>query len=132
MINTVEFYADGDWATRIMGPVEYNRKGWEWFSLADGLGASLELINPNLPNSYAHNWAANINTNSTPGAANSAASADATPFVAGVGHWPPVPKSTDQVFVTARIADEAMATTTVTLNWRVDGATTFHANADAR
>jgi hypothetical protein len=66
-----------------------------------------------------------VNTNSTPGQANSVASSDAAPFVSGVGQWPPVPKSTDQVFITARIVDEALATTTVALNWRVDGTTTF-------
>lgn len=125
VINAVEFYGDGDWATRVMGPVVYNRKGWEWSAPADGLGASLELINPSLPNSYAHNWAANTATNSTPGQRNSVASSDAAPFVSGVSHWPQIPKSTDSVFVTARIVDEALSSATVTLNWRVDGASSF-------
>lgn len=125
VINAVEFYGDGDWATRVMGPVEYNRKGWEWYAPADGLGASLELINPALPNSFAHNWAPNTATAATPGQRNSVATNDALPFVSGVGHWPTTPKSTDNVYVTARITDEALATTAVFLNWRVDGTTTF-------
>ena len=64
VIDSLSFYSDGDWAPRILGVGgvpgaldDFNGLGWESFSTSDGLGASLELINPSLPNIYAHNWA---------------------------------------------------------------------------
>jgi len=63
-----DFFSDGDWAVRRMGAVQYNHQGWDGSLRTDGGGASLELINPILPNTYAHNWASNRDTSSTPGA----------------------------------------------------------------
>jgi hypothetical protein len=124
-VNSVEFYSDGDWARRVIGPVQYNHQGWTWDAPADGSGASLELVNPSLPNSYANNWAPNKDNSSTPGHANSVASSDAAPFISGVAHWPPVPHSTDSVSITARVVDEAPAGVSVILNWRLDGQASF-------
>src|SRR5205085_3602482 len=125
VINAVEFYSDGDWAIRRMGPVVLNREGWEWYQPADGLGSSLELENAVLANTFAHNWTSSAITGGTPGAKNSVATNDVAPFIAEVANWPQIPKSTDAVFINARITDEVIITTTVTLNWRVDGTTTF-------
>ena len=62
VIDSVNFASEGDWAPRILGAGgvpgaldDFNGLGWEWFTPHDGLGASLELLNPALPNSYAHN-----------------------------------------------------------------------------
>src|SRR5262249_25640519 len=85
----------------------------------------LELINPKLPNSYAHNWGANQNTNSTPGRANSIASANVAPFIAEVAHSPIIPQPSDQVTITARIVDEHTNGLAVALRWRIDGAASF-------
>jgi hypothetical protein len=115
-VNSVEFFTQGDWATRVMGPLEYNHQGWIWDNPADGQGASLELVNPNLPNSYANNWAPNKDNSSTPGRPNSVATNDAAPFISGVAHWPPIPRPADSVAVTARVIDETPATVSVTLN----------------
>ncbi|MDB6039056.1 MAG: hypothetical protein JWM99_2897, partial [Verrucomicrobiales bacterium] len=106
VINSVDFYSDGDWAVRRLGPVQYNHQGWEWFAEHDGGGASIELINPALPNVYAQNWASNRDTRSTPGRANSVAITNAAPFVSAVAHAPIIPKSTDTVTITARVLDE--------------------------
>lgn len=125
VVNAVEFYSEGDWATRMLGPEQYNHRGWVWYAPADGLGASLELINPSLPNAYAHNWLPNANLTSTPGRANSVASANAAPFVSSVSHWPVIPKASDPVTVNARVVDENSAALTVMLNWRLDGQTSF-------
>src|SRR6185369_2796738 len=114
--SVVSFFSEGDWALRVMGPILYNHQGWEWFALHDGFGASLELINPALPNSYAQNWGSNKDTNSTPGRANSIAQANVAPFISEVAHNPIIPQSADAVTVSARITDEHTNGLTVTVN----------------
>lgn len=125
VVNAVEFYSDGDWATRRMGPIVLNREGWEWYQPADGSGPSLELQNAVLPNTFAQNWTSSLTSGGTPGARNSVATNDVAPFIAEVANWPQIPKSADAVFVNARIVDEAIVTANVTLNWRIDGTTSF-------
>jgi hypothetical protein len=125
VINSVTFYSDGDWAVRRLGPVQYNHQGWEWFAEHDGAGASLELVNPALPNSYAQNWESNRDSRSTPGRANSVARTNTAPFVSAVAHAPVIPKSSDTVTITARILDEETSGIAAVLNWRVDGTNTF-------
>ncbi len=134
VVDRVEFYSQGDWATRVLGAGgmagaldDYGGLGWVWSAPQDGHGASLELINPALPNNYAHNWAPNRDTSSTPGRANSVAAVDAAPFIIDVTHAPVIPQPSDPVRVTARIMDEQPAGVTVTLRWRVDGAAGFNA-----
>lgn len=121
VVNSVEFYNEGDWAVRVLGPVVYNHQGWEWLAEHDGLGMSLELINPGLPNVYAHNWNSSATIGGTPGRANSVATSNAPPFVLSVVHSPVIPQPTDPVTVTARIVDEHSSGIAVTLTWRVDG-----------
>ena len=135
VIDSVSFASEGDWAPRILGAGgvpgaldNFNGLGWEWFTPHDGLGASLELLNPALPNNFAHNWAANRNTSSTPGRANSVATNNAAPFIADVTHLPLIPQPADPVTITARIADEHSNGLTVTLRWRLDGAAGFNAS----
>ena len=90
--------------------------GWGWFSLADGLGHSLELLNADLGNDSGQNWKPGTNLGGTPGAVNSVISGNVAPLVLDVAHFPPVPKSTDTVSITARIRDEQpLSATTVTL-----------------
>ncbi len=133
VIDSVEFFSDGDWAPRILGVGgapgaldDFNGLGWEWFALHDGFGASLELVNPDLPGAYAHNWGANRNNSSTPGRANSIASTNTAPFIAHVTHLPVIPQPSDPVTITARIVDEQTNGLTVTLHWRLDGAANFN------
>src|SRR5205823_9450643 len=120
-INSVHFSNEGDWATRILttnGFASYNHYGWEWYAAHDGLGSSLELINPNMPNSYAHNWGSSTVSNGTPGQANSIAATNIAPFVTAVAHAPVIPQPTDVVTVSARIVDEHTNGLTVTLFYR--------------
>jgi len=124
-VNSVTFYSDGDWAVRVMGAVQYNHQGWEWFALHDGYGSSLELIDPQLPNSYAQNWGSNKDTNATPGRVNSILQANVPPFVTEVTHNPIIPQPSDAVTISARITDEHTNGLTVNLNYRVDGAASF-------
>ncbi len=120
IINSVSYADEGDWATRQRGVLDHNYQGWTWFSDADGLGKSLELINPALPNSSGQNWRASITVNGTPGSANSVASANTAPLVLTVAHSPIVPHPSNTVAITARIIDESGGVTSRVF-WRTNG-----------
>jgi len=80
--------------------------GWSWSSRADGLGSSLELVNPAIPNVHGQNWRASSTTFGTPGRPNSVAVTNSAPLILDVVHSPAVPKPSDTVTITARILDE--------------------------
>ncbi len=122
VVDNLTYADEGDWAIRQRGINDGGYQGWTWLSLADGLGRSLELINPALPNDRGQNWAASTTVNGTPGAANSVASANGAPLVVDVAHSPIIPQSTNAVTITARIIDEA-AVPAVRLFWRVNNGT---------
>jgi lamin tail-like protein/CotH protein len=115
-------YADaGDWAIRRLAPPDgFGRRGWIWTTDADGLGSSLELRNPALPNQYGQNWVASPVNNPTPGRVNSSRTSNIPPMVTEVNHAPIIPRSSDPVTITARVIDESAAGLTVTLWSRVD------------
>lgn len=122
-VDSVEYADEGDWAVRRPGLLHYNHRGWVWSKEHDGLGKSLELINPALPNEHGQNWAASVLLQGTPGAANSVLSSNVAPLILQAKHFPPVPSSSDVVIITARLLDESALNVTATLNWRVSTAT---------
>ncbi len=128
-ICVVRYADEGDWGQRRLGEPDYGHRGWEWFSRADGGGASLELRNPNLPVDAGRNWAASLPDGGTPGAPNSTASADLAPLIGRVGHFPALPRSDESVIVTAEITDEQDAGVVVTLRHRLDGEADFQETA---
>src|SRR5439155_1928504 len=83
--------------------IDHGNSGWSWVSFADGLGKSLELINPALGNNDGQNWAASNVLQGTPGGANSVGSANVAPLITSVSQTPAIPKSTDDVFVSAEL-----------------------------
>jgi hypothetical protein len=93
-------------------------RGWAWTTHADGLGRSLEVVNPNLPNEFGQNWRASISVNGTPGRANSVLNTNTAPLIGEVAHFPPIPKPIDPVTVTARIATENTNGLTATVRFR--------------
>ncbi|RIK84024.1 MAG: hypothetical protein DCC68_02405 [Planctomycetota bacterium] len=105
-VDRVEYSDQGDWATRVPGPLDNNHRGWDWEALHDGGGRTLELINAELSNNQAHNWSSSAANGGTPGAANSIVSANIAPMISGVMHSPAVPRSTDPVTITAELRDE--------------------------
>ncbi|MBN2508401.1 MAG: lamin tail domain-containing protein [Verrucomicrobia bacterium] len=112
-------YADrGDWAVRQRGSLDYGTRGWEWLATHDGLGRSLELVNPRLPNEHGQNWTASVTPQGTPGSPNSAAAGNLAPMILETLHTPAVPAATNPVAVTARIVDESASGLTVTLHYR--------------
>lgn len=104
---------------------DFNHFGWDWFNPSDGGGKSLELINPNLSNNAGQNWGPSVPTDGTPGAPNSIAAANVAPLVENVGQFPLIPKSSDQVTVTAKITDELVGGITAQVFFRDDGAGSF-------
>lgn len=127
VVQSVQFYAQGDWAARRLGPPQFNHQGWEWYAAQDGEGASLELINAARAGACAQNWGSSVVLGGTPGRANSIASAHTAPFITEVRHAPVIPLSNDPVTVSARVVAESRGGLVVTLYWRVDGAATFDA-----
>ncbi len=121
VISDVNFSKDGDWATRILTtnyPAAFGILSWEWLVPSDGIGASLELMNPNLSESYALNWDSSTVMDGTPGSPNSVATTNIAPIITGVVNTPVIPKPTDVVTVSARIVDEHASGLTVTLFYR--------------
>ena len=102
-----------------------NHFGWDWFNLSDGGGRSLELINANQSNNQGQNWGPSTVVNGTPGAANSIASSNIAPLIENLGQFPLIPKSTDQVTVTAKIDDEQTTGISAQVFFRNDGAASF-------
>ena len=86
--------------------IDNGQSGWSWFCPADGMGSSLELINPALPNTTGQNWSSSSTKGGTPGQPNSVASSNVAPLILDATHFPPVPRSTDPVTITARVRDE--------------------------
>ena len=103
---------------------DYTRTGWAWSCRADGLGSSIELVNPALLHSSGQNWGASTNLNGTPGRANTVAATNSAPLILEAQHFPPVPTSTSPITFTARVIDERTnSPLTVRLYWRIDSAT---------
>jgi len=67
VIDTVYYADQGDWAERLLGPLDFGHRGWIWSDEHDGGGKSLELINPAVSNEYGQNWAACGVNEGTPG-----------------------------------------------------------------
>ncbi|HKQ38469.1 MAG TPA: lamin tail domain-containing protein, partial [Verrucomicrobiae bacterium] len=117
VVDRVRYASEGDWGTRRRGPLLSGTRGWEWVAEHDGLGKSVELINPSLPNDSGQNWAASATTGGTPGARNSLYNTNIAPLILEVGHSPLVPTSGDAVTINARFIDEG-SNITAAVWWR--------------
>lgn len=120
IVNEVNFSNDGDWGARILttNNNSFGHYGWEWFAAHDGSGSSLELLNPNLPNTFGQNWNASRVMGGTPGTPNSIASTNIAPMITSVGHTPIIPGPTDLVTISARVIDERTSGIVLTLFYR--------------
>ena len=120
-VDSVRYADEGDWAIRQRGPLDRGERGWRWFAEHDGLGKSAELVNPGVSNNNGQNWASSLVAEGTPGTQNSVLNATIAPIIEDVAHSPVVPKSTEQVVVTARISGASGPNPTAVLFYRVDG-----------
>ena len=138
----INYADDGDWGVRRRDWwSNFGHKGVSWDSGADGKNdavpysnapadvlpknRTLELVNAAFDNSVGQNWLASLVPGGTPGAANSALAPDIAPIIQKVSHFPAVPKSSDPVYVTARVTDDHGAALAVNAHWRTDGDATF-------
>jgi hypothetical protein len=122
-IDRIDYADQGDWSVRLLGPLDYGHRGWEWSGDHDGGGKSLELLAPSLDNAHGQYWKASMTVQGTPGVANSVASSSIAPIILDVKHTPKIPRATDSVIVTANVIDELSAISTVTLYYRLDTST---------
>ncbi|MGA4578708.1 lamin tail domain-containing protein [Limisphaera sp. VF-2] len=125
LVDAVTYADEGDWAVRLRSPPDRGQRGWTWKSAADGGGSSLELMQPALSNDPGQNWAPSRVAGGTPGRPNSVAQTNLAPMIVQVQHWPAVPRSTDPVWITARLLDEQPGGATLRLYWRLDGSPAF-------
>ncbi len=119
VVDEVRYASEGDWAQRQRGPNDLSRRGWVWYSPADGLGRSMERRSANMLVDSGQNWAPSP-VNGTPGAANSVVTNNLAPLILELSHSPVVPKSTESIAVSARIRDESASGLTVVLFYRTD------------
>ncbi len=115
-VDEVTYASEGDWATRYR---EGTFGGWAWQTGADA-DKSLELRNPLLSNDNGQNWAVSTaGSGATPGAPNSALTADIAPIIKAVSHSPAVPTTTQSVQIQCEVNDETLpAGLSATLFWR--------------
>ena len=114
VVDQVHYADEGDWAVRVRAM----KDGWDWESLADGQGRTLELRNAALQTRNGQNWTSSVVAGGTPGHRNSVSSANIAPVISGVKHSPAVPRSSESVTVSARILDEQRDRLKVTLHLR--------------
>ena len=119
-VDRVRYADEGDWAERRRGPLDNGHRGWMWVAAHDGEGASLELINPLLPNSKGQNWGSSLQVGGSPGAANSVIETNTAPLITNVRHTPIIPRGGEPVTVSAELITTATLGSTF-LSWRVDG-----------
>src|SRR5207244_2447404 len=115
VVDSVAYGTEGDWAVRQRGPNDLSHRGWKWFSEADGLGKSMERRNPYLSVDSGQNWAPSAAAGGTPGRANAAFTTNVAPLILNLSHFPLVPASTQNVAITAHVADEQTNGLSVTL-----------------
>jgi hypothetical protein len=120
IINSVRYADQGEWGVRELGSRDRGHRGWDWISEHDGVGKSLELINPALLNESGQNWTASNSADGTPGMINSAIDNDIAPLILDVTHFPIVPDSNDAVTIMTCIVDELPTGINVTLHYRID------------
>ncbi len=125
LMDVVQYADEGDWATRVVGPLDHGHRGWDWQADHDGGGKSLELVNPSLANHSGLNWSSSVSLNGTPGQVNSVNEANSAPLILDMSQSPILPRSTDAVIVSANISDELASLNSVRLHWRLDGAANF-------
>lgn len=99
--DTVNLFNDDD---VLVDSVAYQDRG-AWPTAADGVGSSLELINPFLDNTLAANWSASVPTGGTPGAINSTYASNAAPTCRDGARSVDLPTAADAVTVTVTALD---------------------------
>ena len=120
-VDKVQFADEGEWSQRVRGPLVNGYRGWMWSNAHDGGGHSLERIVLGGWSNAGQNWSASDTVLGTAGRQNSVYADSVAPFVFDVMHAPVVPKSTDDVSITARVESMGGEQASVELYFRMDG-----------
>ncbi len=118
IVDEIEYADEGDWARRIRGPLDRGHQGWEWSSVADGGGYSLELTSPGLDNSFGGAWSVSATIGGSPGTANGALVTGAPPLLEKLTHHPALPRSSEPVRVSVKASPGTGAGLNVQLHYR--------------
>jgi hypothetical protein len=114
--DSVNYASEGDWAQRVR---ETTFNGWDWSSLADDAGHSLERRNAALATDNGQNWAASDAPGGTPGVINSAVSTDIAPVIRNLTHAPASPRSNEPIQFSCEVIDETLpGGLSAALHWR--------------
>ncbi len=124
VVDRVAYADQGDWARRELGPEDHGHRGWGWVAEHDGLGKSLELLHPDLPNDIGQNWQASGADGVTLGTV-LFAEAEIAPLIRNAAHAPAVPRSSEAVRVSVRVDELSEEEASVSLHFREDGAPEF-------
>ena len=116
-VDLVNYADQGEWAVRRRATVSGNTNGWEWLAPHDGEGRTLELRNAALDNNTGQNWTSSTADGGTPGWRNTVATTNLPPLILEAAHFPIVPRSSDPITITARLADD-QGNPRATLRWR--------------
>ncbi len=114
--NSGERIALLDAASTVVDEVTYSDKA-PWPTKADGVGPSLEVIDPSQDNSTARNWRASIAAaGATPGAANSVSTSGLPPWISDVA-FNASPAAGEPVAVAARVLDATSVSFTFVIDF---------------
>lgn len=126
-VDVVTYSHQGEWGERqLLLDQLGSRDSWEWVANHNGLGYSLELVNPDLSNEIGQNWNASTVIGGTPGKKNSTSldSSEQAPLITGVQHYPILPKSDQTVTISAQV-HSLNPNLEVYLCWKISGETSF-------
>ncbi len=117
--NTGETLTLRDDTNAVIDQVDYQDE-FPWPVSADGAGASMELIHPDIDNDLSGHWRAGAPP--SPGKQNAAYAENPPPAIRQVDHSPQAPTATDTVMITAKATDaDGVASMTLQLQMVMPG-----------
>ena len=125
-VDRVDYWDEGDWSQRVRGELDHGYRGWTWSDQHDGGGSSLERRSILVSGLHGQNWGASSEQGGSPGKKNSLSEVAIAPLILNVNHWPPLPQSSQAVWVSADISSGSDPIGGVELHYRVGEDTAWH------
>ena len=124
-VDAVAYADEGEWAKRMLGPEDHGYRGWVWSNQHDGLGSSLERQSLEVAGAYGQNWLPSFAAGGTPGSRNGRSKSVIAPIIRKLEHWPPVPRSDEKVWVSAKVVSGGSRIGEVKLFYRYQSGGSF-------